>query len=224
MDATLVVIVVALVGGAVGARWAFTRPANRKLVKRRRQPVGGADGLVRVTGRARPVGALLQAPISGRQCLAYEIVVRGAMLQLVLERREVAAFAVEDQSGEMPVDTSSPCELSLEHDLVASTNFDKRRNHYLPESPGPLPHPRLIEVLRQAGIEPYEGGRLLTFSYGEGILGPDELVSVGGIAEDVVDPTGERPDLRAPPQRRMLHGTDDCPLLISDAKHVTRRP
>ena len=224
MDATLVVIVVALVGGAVGVRWAFTRPADRKLVKRRRQAVSGADGLVRVTGRARPVGALLQAPISGRECLAYEIVVRGAMLQLVVERREIAPFVVEDQSGEMPVDIATPFELSLKHDLVATTNSDNPRFRDLTALSVPLPHPRLIEVLRNAGIEPYEGGRLLTFSYGEGILGPGEVVSVGGIAEDVVDPTGERPDLRAPPQRRMLHGTNDCPLLISDAKHVTRLP
>jgi len=223
MGATLVVIVAAIVGGAVGARWAFTRPADRKLAKRPRTPVSDASGLVRVTGRARPVGPLLQAPISGRQCLAYEIIVRGAMWEVVVERREVARFVVEDQPGEIPVDTDSPFELSLEHDIVAMTNYPLREYGDMAR-PNPLPHPRLIEVLRQAGIEPYESGSLMTFSYGEGILSPGEVVSIGGFAEDVVDPTGERPDLRAPPQRRMLHGTDDSPLLISDAKHVTRRP
>jgi hypothetical protein len=54
------------------------------------------------------------------------------------------------------------------------------------------------------------------------VLEEGELVSVGGGSAREVDPTGDKPDPRSPPERLILRGTEALPLLISDERAALR--
>ena len=51
-------------------------PINRALASKPRVLVHDAEGTVRLTGRVRRIGELVRAPLSGRLCVAYEVVVK----------------------------------------------------------------------------------------------------------------------------------------------------
>jgi hypothetical protein len=47
------------------------------------------------------------------------------------------------------------------------------------------------------------------------VLEPGELVTVGGDGAREIDPGGDRTSVRSPPQRLVIRGSEEEPLLIT---------
>jgi uncharacterized protein YjeT (DUF2065 family) len=185
------------------------------LAEKPRVLVQEAHGAVRLTGRVRRIGELLRAPVSGRPCVAYQIVVdvptrsggQGIWRRWV-DTREARPFMVADESGEARIDTSGPFFMALIHDRSESTDG-------LGRYPGK--HRALSLFLESTGLRPVNWlGRWKSLHYTESVLEEGALVSVGGASAREVDPNGDRAGPRSPPERLVLRGTEDLPLLISD--------
>jgi hypothetical protein len=194
-------------------------PRREKRIRRQLNAYPGtlvlsANGAIRVTGRLRGDGERLQAPLSGRPCVAYELVVDGwvrlgggpdsTVRRRFVDLRDARPFLVTDESGTARIDTSGSFRLALRPDFAGRT-----RGAY------PGKHHALSLLLESRGIVATGWlGRWKPFDYAEGVLAEDQLVSVGGPSDREVDPTGERSGPRAPPVRLVLRGTEGQPLLI----------
>jgi hypothetical protein len=218
----LALAVLALVIAAANLFWpSRRRRIERALAARPRALVHDALGTVRLTGRARRIGELLRAPLSGRPCVAYEVVVdepgsaRGpgaAAWRHRVELHDAQPFLVVDETGEARVDTSGPMLISLSYDHTGYTGA-------FGQFPGD--HQALASFLWSLDVVRINWlGRWRRFRYAEGVLEEGELVSVSADSVLEVDPMGERADLRSPPRRLVLRGTEARPLLISDAREV----
>lgn len=174
-------------------------------------------GLV-VVGRVRREGPALTAPLSGRSCVAYQIVVEARRRRErwlvadqsgpLFQQQEASPFVVATERSEALIDLSGPFNLSLAADQSGVTDW---------LTPHPGRYRRLAEVLLAAGIRTRNFlGTWRSLTYVERILTEHEVVGVEGPGASEVDPAGERPDLRSPPQRLVLRGTDEYPLQISD--------
>ena len=186
---------------------------HRAVASRRRVMVHDAHGTVRLTGRVRRIGDLLRAPLTGRRCVAYEVVVdepgAGGWCRCV-ELREVRPFMVVDESGEARIDSSGPFLMSLRYHRTGNTSAF---------SIFPGVHEDLASLLATAGVVSTSWfGRWKRFRYGEAVLEEGGLVSVSAGSVLEVDPAGERVNQRSPPERLVLRGTEALPLLISDER------
>ena len=202
--------------GAVGlARIAYTiflsqeARTTRALANRPRTRIrDAAEGTVRVTGRVRRRGDLLKAPVSGRPCVAYQLLVEedndgwGQLRELW----DARPFVIADETGEALVDTvAGPFRLALDSDERGGTElFDQ-----------------IGEAQRQAivSVGSFEspGRPRLNRRYREGILREGETVAVGGRGLWETSAEGTSANLRDPPKWLVLRGTVDEPLLISDS-------
>jgi hypothetical protein len=199
-----------------------TRRVQRALASRERSWINLAHGAVKLTGRVRRARETWEAPLSGRECVAYELVVmtpvtaggNGRFWETLVELREGCSFLVVDDSGTARIDTSGPYELAL---TPACTG--KTKGIY------PGKHRALGELLESRGIRPTTWlGRWRAIHYTESVLEPGMLVSVGGVGEWEADPDGERDSLRSMPKRLVLCGTESQPLLIGAAKGEPAAP
>ena len=184
---------------------------ERALATRQRSWISQAHGPVRLTGRIHQDAELLQAPLSGRRCVVYELVVEelssGApsIWQRLLDLRQACPFLLADDSGTARIDTAGPGFVALVHDRVGVTS-----GIY------PGDHLELSKVLESSGLLPMTWlGRWKPLRYAEGVLELGELVTVGGNGAREIDPAGDRPSLRSPPQRLVIRGSEEEPLLIT---------
>jgi hypothetical protein len=180
--------------------------------------IGEAHGTVRVSGRIRPGEQLLKAPLSGRRCVGYELVIYTwggvtsggaeygtAEWRWLVDAQKACPFFVADEGGEARIDTSGPFSLALVHDRTGTT-----KGRY------PGEHRALARFLKSKGIDATTWlGGWRAFKYGEGVLVEGELVTVGGDSAEEIDPRGERTGLRSPPEKLVLRGTEKRPLLIA---------
>jgi hypothetical protein len=209
----------AILGVAGQMLWPTRRRRIRRALAARPAPrVNAASGEVRVAGRVRGTGELLRAPLTGRTCVAYELLVEttsstGDRTQLrfrVVSEQRACAFLVEDESGIARVETSRSFVLDLPRDHTGSVGW-------LDRYPGD--HGRLAEVVEAAGFQARNRfNRWRPISYGEGVLREGDFVVVGGVSDREADPMGEKPDARSPPERVVLRGSEETPLLISEGK------
>jgi hypothetical protein len=137
------------------------------------------DGKVRIRGRVRARGPLLRAPVTGRPCVGFHLLVyerhvlrmRGRELEDLLDIEQACPFAVADDSDEANVDTSNPFELEAE-----------RRG--LPQGSDPASRAERDCVTRLLESRGFSATNLLglsrSISYEEGILGARQEVSVSG--------------------------------------------
>ena len=191
------------------------RRTERALAARRGTWISEARGTVRVTGRIQRDARLLEAPLSGRSCVVYEVVVdelssaSPSLWQRLLDLRQACPFLVEDDSGTARIDTAGPGFVALVHDHVGVTSGIYPGNHL-----------ELSTVLESCGILPMTWfGRWKPLRYAEGVLEIGELVTVGGNGGREIDPSGDSPGFRSPPQRLVLRGSEAEPLLISCARN-----
>jgi len=192
---------------------------QRKLAAQPRTRINQAEGAVRVSGRVRRIGELLQAPLSGRACVAYELIVESdatsagsdGFRHRWVDRRQACPFLVVDESGEARIDPSGPFLLALVTDRTGTTGW---------LDPYPGKHRELGAYLKSQGFRPtnWIGRWAGALYYAEGVLEEGEMVSVSGGSARELDPMGERTGPRSPPMRLVLRGTDAQPLLISDAR------
>jgi hypothetical protein len=187
------------------------RRTERALAARRRSWISEARGPVRVTGRIHRDAKMLEAPLSGRRCVVYELVVdelssgSPSLWRRLLDLRQACPFLLEDDSGTARIDTAGPGFVALVHDRVGVTSGVYPGNHL-----------ELSMVLESWGLLPMTWfGRWRPLRYAEGVLEPGELVTVGGNGTREIDPGGESASLRSPPQRLVIRGSEAEPLLIS---------
>jgi hypothetical protein len=212
--AALAVIVLATSGSELVYRKVLGRRARvkRALARRPGTLVEHAEGaLIRATGCVRATGGLLRAPVSGRPCVAYQVTVGSRQQQLWLtlfEFREARSFSVADESGPVFVNMAAPFVLSLASDIKGQAGW---------LAPHGEREEALFALIEGQGIptRTWYGGRR-TFWYNESALENGQTISVAGISIHDVHPDGERPDPRAAPERLLLYGTPDNPLLIGD--------
>jgi hypothetical protein len=219
MDPNQIIALIVLAGGIVAAQSVWptrNKRIRRALASRPEGQVEGSHGVVRLNGRIRRAGDLLLAPLSGRPCLAYEVVVdepyklgtRGAGdWRRIVERREANPFLVADETGEARIDLTGPYELSLTRDFRGDTG---RFTHYTDK------HRALGAFLVAADVEPVECSAPRCYRYEEAVLEEGSHVSVSAYGELEVDPAGRSAGPREPPRRLVLRGTEEVPLLISD--------
>jgi hypothetical protein len=187
------------------------RRTERALAARQRTWISEAHGPVRVAGRVHRDANLLKAPLSGRPCVVYELVIdelssgSPSLWQRLLDLRQACPFLLEDDSGTARIDTAGPGFVALIHDRVGVTSGIYPGNHLA-----------LSMVLESCGILPMTWfGRWRPLRYAEGVLEQGELVTAGGNGEREIDPAGDRPSLRSPPQRLVIRGSEEEPLLIT---------
>ena len=187
------------------------RRTERVLAARRGTWISEARGTVRVTGRIHQDAKLLEAPLSGRRCVVYELVVEElasgspSLWQHLLDLRQACPFLLEDDSGTARIDTVGPGFVALVHDRVGVTSGIYPGNHLA-----------LSTVLESCGILPMTFlGRWKPLRYAEGVLELGELVTVGGNGAREIDPGGDSASHRSPPQRLVIRGSEEEPLLIS---------
>ena len=187
------------------------RRTERALAARQRTWISEAHGPVRVTGRIHRDAKLLEAPLSGRPCVAYELVIdelssgSPSLWQRFLDLRQACPFLLEDDSSTARIDTAGPGFVALIHDRVGVTSGIYPGNHL-----------ELSMVLESCGVLPMTWlGRWRPLRYAEGVLEPGELVTVGGHGAREIDPGGDRPSVRSPPQRLVIRGSEEEPLLIT---------
>src|ERR1051325_8852506 len=112
---------------------------------------------------------------------------------------------LEDDSGTARIDPAGPGFVALVHDRVGVTS-----GIY------PGKHRALSRGLATSGVLPMTWlGRWKPLRYAEGVLELGELVTVGGHGTREIDPAGESPSQRSPPQRLVIRGNDAEPLLIT---------
>jgi hypothetical protein len=187
------------------------RRTERALAARRRTWINEAHGPVRVTGRIQRDAKMLEAPLSGRRCVVYELVVEEltsgspSLWQRLLDLRQACPFLLEDDSGTARVETAGHGFVALVHDHVGVTSGVYPGNHR-----------ELSRVLESSGILPMTWlGRWKPLRYAEGVLELGEVVTVGGTGAREIDPAGESPGRRAPPERVVIRGNEEEPLLIT---------
>lgn len=167
----------------------------------------------RVIGRVRLLETSLTAPLSGRACAYYMIVVtrdREDSREIVEEQRGVP-FAIEDETGRAIVDpTDADVTLAFDHE---SNTFEA--TYATPEQDA---------VLKRHGIRSkgFMGAKPMLFR--ESIIGPDELVTVlgSGTREPDRERAAEADYRTAPPTLLRLTSSRAHPLAISDHADLTK--
>jgi len=188
---------------------------RRALARRPRASIAGApDGPVRVTGRVHAEGDLLRAPVTQRPCVAYQLIIEGdedGAWGSVFELEDARPFKLIDETGEALVEVTGRAFLLA---LVA----DKRG--WTRSGPDQDPHSQAVHsLLGSADVEVegiFDGPR--RFRFREAALREGRRVAVGGVGTREVTPDGARAGVREPPQRYVVRGNADEPLLISDLR------
>jgi hypothetical protein len=188
---------------AIGARaiyYGLLSPAarmRRRVSRLPRVAISKAqDGLVRLVGRAHPVGAPLLTPVTQRPCVVYCVVIEQRMKNdwaAVWMDTQACPFLLEDETGTALVDAP---ESSFSTVLVPD------------ETGGPSVFggegedmEKVLDLLRAAGVETWGLFSAKVFRYAEAAVLPGGGVSVGGRCTHEVALDGDRGTYREPPQR-----------------------
>jgi hypothetical protein len=205
---TLSFVIYACLRKDPNARWEAVKSA---LYRMPRAPIAEiVGGVVRVVGQVKPCGEAKRAPMSGRLCVAFELVVEemrsSGRWKEILVHSQAGSFLVTEEK-EMTAALVEPAGY-LGFALMATAQ---------PESgwaqAAAAEHAIISELLRAEGIgeDPW-----VSFRYRETVLEVGATVSIGGLATREVRPEGERGHLRAPTEMVVFHGTSAEPVRISD--------
>lgn len=168
----------------------------------------GEDELACVTGRVRPLGPLLEAPLSRRICAYYTVVVMartdGPLHQVASEQRGVA-FALEQDGRRAIIDPAyAQISAGFDHATRSKGAFDTT--------------PEQRSVLERHHLVRRDWFMTSSLEYREAILEVDEVIAVVGAAVREPDPDAEVSGLyrEGGGMRLRLTGSARFPLLISD--------
>jgi hypothetical protein len=187
---------------------------ERELRSVHRRAIGHLEvGMFRVVGRACRAGGLLAAPISGRPCLAWRLVVEaprrsGPFWLTVADMRSSAEFWVEDPSGRAAVSPDHHFVLAVDTPEAAVRGEWDR----LPDGVADT----LVRLhgspqVRTAIWLPTDGRWL---RYTEARLEEDQILCVGGEVHREPHPMGEVSLGRSTPMRWLFRGTQANPLIV----------
>jgi hypothetical protein len=179
------------------------------------------EGMYRVAGRARRGEALLVAPVSGRPCLAWRLVVErpiaigvGAAQRLrrqrvAIDMRACGEFWIDDGTGRAAVQPGGHFALAVQ----AGRRAVRGRWSQLPlEVRARLQRHREAKDAVTAVWDPQPGA---TARFTEVAVEEDETLSVGGDVQRELHPLGEG-TARSAPMRWTFRGTPRNPLILSD--------
>ncbi|MBO6937798.1 MAG: hypothetical protein JJ863_22715 [Deltaproteobacteria bacterium] len=205
-----------------GARWFLAR--EQRLKRRiKTLPISSIADTpeqqdVRVTGRLAYRGdrAPLEAPLSGRPCAAWRVVVRerrgsgkNKRWITILEESDSRDFVLEDESGRAIVD-GTLVELAVDFDRKGGTSFFS----------GPSPY--LEEFLHERGIATKGVVFGKTLDYREGALEAGEQVTVAGSGVWENDPTQRGKGYRDVGKLLRVSAMSDGNLLATDDPKLAR--
>jgi len=185
------------------------------------------EGVVaRVVGRARTLADVLEAPLSGRPCVYYQLTITKPVLMLnttLAHEERAVLFTLDDGTARAIID-SHGCTA----DLVVDERDAAGTDH--------VPTGREFALLTRFGIEANEwmatgsrggGPRVLVsreFVFREAIIGVGEEVAILGSAVHEPDPDAVPDDAYrgTQPTRLRMSSTPEHPLIISDHPSTTR--
>lgn len=213
-------------GAVAWASWWFSaeqraRRAMRSAAPRRIEDVLEGE-IARVIGRAEPHSAgVLRAPLSGRACLCWRVVVeeyrrsgKSGRYHTIVDEHEARDFLVRDESGKALVKAHFVQPL-LQRDQQLSSGF---LNDATPE---------LEAFLSERGLKSTGWVFNKSMRYFEGVLEPGEPVAVVGVGRWERDPeeparagAGYR-DAQAP-KRLVVESPASGPILLSDEPELLR--
>lgn len=210
MDGSLVFAVLFVcVPWAIGAGIVWWRQPSRRarrLLARvpEKALVEVVEGeLVRVRGKVRSAGGVLEAPFSGRRCIGFRAVAEEKEMQSlwkeVVRLQECASFLL----------TADGVEASVEGPFFVGLDVDYRSGEQLVKAQ--------LDALAKHGVRAIvdrRGRRALRFH--EAILEEGDPIWVVGRVRVAVDPRGQSETLRGPPVLRVLEGTKRGPVVIVD--------
>lgn len=206
-DAGVFYLLVAGLGFAsyLSIKWRDPRRRARRMMRTRASiPIGDlADGAwARVTGFVSAQHATTTAPVSGRPCIGFRLVVdqtTNAGPEPVLVRELCHPFWIADGSGRALVEGPNMFGVDPEEPW---SNLPRTLYRMLEEA----------EVSVRGSFDTYR-----EFRYTEAILAPGDRVSVLGRASVAIDPAGEATSHRQPPMLRRIVGRSREPVMIADA-------
>lgn len=218
MDARFIFFLVALTIMAIVAAYQYwfseAAKVRRALKSAPRMRIAQAPqgSVVKIAGRVRPVGPLLRAPISGRPCVYFEVIVeqyrssgRSGYWERLIRETDVRDFLLEDGSGRALVQTIDM--------RVVAVYDNERRSGFMNDA-----SPELKAFLASHGQS--SEGILFnkTLRYKEAVFEPNETVSALGVArwEHDPDPTEAGTGYRDMPKRLVIESRPEGPVLASD--------
>lgn len=217
VEATLALVIVMVFGALAASLHPHWIP--RSIVRRMREvehvEIGAFPhgALGRVAGELELVEGELTAPLTGRRCAAYEVVVeelRGAGSRRVVQEIKAVPFVVDDGTGRALVHP--------EHaDFAITADVDDEEAGVLVD-----PTPRQRDFLVRSGHASLAAHNSLTvLRFHEGVLAPGERVAVVGRGVVSIDPSASAEHsggYRAPAGATMVTLASDSrtPLYVSD--------
>ena len=158
------------------------RRLKRRIRKARRcalDEVGEGD-VVRVAGMARPLGPALEAPLSRRACVYYDIVIYAwddaSDVWRIGSEREHVAFTLADRGRTVVVD---PARATISATFDHTTRWD-------PQQPPPS---AVADLLARSRLR-RNWSEIRQVECCEAVLELDEIIAVVGMAEREPDPRG----------------------------------
>lgn len=186
-----------------GLRWWRKRALAGEWRRRRVSAIGSAtEGEVVLVGRARGAEPLLSAPLTGRTCIAYKVVViadRDAP-PVAVDTRCVRFELTDDSGTALITDRDGELQLATDWSVTAGGTTE------------PL-NRQLAEYLATIG---QKATFWRTLRLEESVIADDTPVAVLGIARRVSDPDPQRVDhYRELPTRLAVEGSAARPLWIN---------
>lgn len=204
-------------------RWRAWTRRSRWRAQRATAIADATDGVVVVIGTARRLAnsPRILAPITGRECLAYEVEIidrSSNFLRRLAAESRCATFLLEDGTGAAIVQLELASqdgprvvegELQLTADVRATAGGSE------------APSPAVEELLRRHNIEfGFWSGRLCR----EAVLLEGATIAVRGRARRTTDPDPQHVDeYRQAPTRLLVVGDAETELWISDTPSIVPR-
>ncbi len=164
--------------------------------------------LARVVGKAKPLGKTVSAPLSGRECVYYAVIVyewvhsgKSGYWQVVYTACDHAPFAVIDATGQVGVDPTG-AEVALRHGFMQPWPWRR----FTPQ----------MLALMAANNDRGSGRR-----FREAIIGVGETIALAGSATATTAPAGE--PYRGSSEQLTFTSNDVFRLAISNRPHFVRQ-
>ncbi len=214
MGVEWVVLAAVAVAGASLLAWTLNRDAHirRRVNKMRLTPMRDVvDGRrVKVSGIVDLPAPPLTAPLSGRPCAAWSVVLQEPAegWHTVAQESVAAEFSLVDETGMSARVTAGNVEIVYSLDVGVESGWNRP------------PTERLREILvrHQKELDSFFG-RPRRYRALEGVIEHGERVTVVGRARREIDPNPRvlGDPYREPPQRLVLTADHDGPIFILDA-------
>ncbi len=159
----------------------------------------------KIVGSARKINLTLNAPLSGRPCLFYQVIVeekiksgKSTSWRKIIHDENAVNFHVFDGTGEALIELEN-----VEAFLVKDMNL--KSNYWSP------PSKKLADYLKQKGVKSKKILGQKTLRYHEGVLHLGETVAIKGTGFWELKPDPDE-------QRLIMRGTPEIELHLSDDK------